>query len=74
MHILNYIPVLGHSKHCSGEANDMPSNSKQHCSNDKELLPSNSPPQCIVLKQTGANKYKIMNIRASYVLAMYIAT
>ena len=63
-----HIPVLGHSKHCSGEANDTPSSSKQHWSNDKELLPSDSPPQCVVLKQTGANEHKILNIATEHYL------
>ena len=31
-----YIPVIGQNKHCPGEANDTPDDSKQHCSKDKK--------------------------------------
>ena len=56
-YVLGHIPDFGHSKHCPGEANDTPDNSKQHCSKDNELSLTDSPPQLVVLKQTGAAKY-----------------
>ena len=31
-----YVPDFGHNKHCSGEANDTPNNSKQHWPKDNE--------------------------------------
>ena len=41
----NKLPVSGHSRHCPGEANDAPDNSKQHCSKDSKLSLTDSPPQ-----------------------------
>ena len=55
--ISNYIPVFGYNKHCPGEANDTPRNSKQHWSKDIESLPNDSPSQYVVLKQVGAAKH-----------------
>ena len=39
------IPIIGHIKHCPGEANDAPNNSKQHWWKDNELLLTDSPSQ-----------------------------
>ena len=48
------LPVVGHNKHCPGEAYDTPENLKQHELKDIELLPTASPSQPVELKQTGA--------------------
>ena len=61
------LPELGHSKHCSVEANVTPDNSKQHWWKDNVLLSDNSSSQWVVLKQTGAAmilQHKINNDHA----------